>query len=92
MKLDRHQLLTIALAAGALVRCECGEVEEFIPGGTFTPSPVLDFGPVAVTGEKTLSIDVLADGRAALILSSLCTGTNNDLCVSEAAADEPPRV
>jgi hypothetical protein len=71
MKLNLRQPMIALLVTGTLVRCDCEETQEFLPGASYEPEEVLDFGPVSVTGEKTLDIEVLSNGRAALILSQL---------------------
>lgn len=71
MQTSKKQLVFTLLIAGALPRCNCDEVDEFIPAANYTPEKVLDFGGVAVSSEKTLNISVLSNGRAALILSGV---------------------
>lgn len=56
--------MAVLLSASTLVRCEC-ETNEFFPGATLTPDSVLSFGEVAVSTEKTLSIQVRSNGSAA---------------------------
>lgn len=65
---------TLILSLGALVRCDCEDIQ-FVPGATYTPDAVLDFGPVAVNSQKTLPIKVLSSGSAALKL--LATNLEN---------------
>ncbi len=58
-------LSLVLLAAGTLVRCDCEEVTQFIAGARYTPE-IVDFGPVAVSAQKTVGIEVLSDGSKAL--------------------------
>jgi hypothetical protein len=73
----RLRLGYMILLSLSLVRCECDEVEEFIPAANYEPSPILDFGKVPVTTQKTLDIQVRSDGRAPLRIESLTTVPSN---------------
>ncbi len=61
------------LFLGALVRCECEEVQDFRPAALYDPGDVLDFGVVSVRAEKTLSIKVTSNGRAGLTIDELAS-------------------
>lgn len=78
-------LMAVLLSASTLVRCEC-ETDEFFPGATLTPDSVLSFGEVAVSREKTLSIQVRSNGSAAYIITdgslSAAPNTRNQWRVS----------
>lgn len=79
----RTQLFIGLLAAGTLVRCDCEEPQEFIPGATYEPDSVLDFGAVSVTSERTLDVKVISNGGAALVLEQLSFSGVDDATLSK---------
>lgn len=65
----RAATLVLALTPLVLARCGCDEEQKFVPGARYTPAPVLSFGEVAVTSQKTLYLRVDSNGSAGLVIS-----------------------
>lgn len=71
------KLASLILLSLSLIRCQCDDVDEFIPAADYKPSPVLDFGNVPVTTQISLDIKVRSDGRAPLKIASISTIPDN---------------